>query len=679
MEFGPRWDTLKQTRFGADQGLALLELPEAFADDVREYKLHPAMLDCATGFLSARAMERSPYLPFGYKSIRINSPMASKVYSYARFAQDHQPASGTLKIDVSILDEQGRELVEIKEYMLRKIDLGRQAKAEKPDADADGEAKNFRLEIGSPGNLNSLRYQPVQRPAPGPGELEIEVCAASLNFKEVLIAIGLFPIAPGMTIGFGLECAGRVTAVGEGVEEFKVGDEVMALARNSFSPHVTVPSAWALRKPAGLSFEAAATIPVAFLTAYYSLITMGRLRRGESVLIHAAAGGVGMAAVQIARWAGAEILATAGNPEKREFLHSLGIEHVMNSRSLDFADEAMKRTNGSGVDVVLNSLGGEFITRGLQLLAPNGRFLEIGKRDIYNNTQLGLRPFEKCLSFIAIDISPRDTRELRSAWAEIGEHFSAGTFSPLPRTLFPIDEVAKAFEYMASATHIGKVVVSLEDKEALGRFVGQRAETEASSATRKWRSAAAGHARVDQQLAEDPAATSRRPRTLQSDAGLLPAEGAQAFGLILNSTQPQILVTARDFLNGKFERPEFPETPEDSGGYRPSHPRPDLNNEYVSPRGEIEQAIADIWQNLLGIEQVGVYDDFFELGGDSLLATQVISRMRDALKVDVAVGKMFEDPTVSGLAALVEPARWSAQQQETLSHHVEGDREEGML
>ncbi|MEA2173842.1 MAG: hypothetical protein QOD00_1434 [Blastocatellia bacterium] len=678
MEFGPRWDNLKQISFGIDQGLAFLELPAAFADDVKSYKLHPAMLDSATGFLSIRAQNGSPYLPFGYKSIRVKGSMSGKVYSYARFAQDNQPSSGTLKLDISILDEQGRELVEIKEYMLRKVDVERlAAKAERTLAIE--EAQNFHLGISSPGILDNLRYRPAPRMQPSPGELEIEVHATGLNFKEVLIATGLMPLPPDVTFGFGLECAGRVTALGEGVEDFRIGDEVLALAGPSFSPYVTTPAMWAAKKPSHLSFEEAATIPVAFVTAYYSLITLGRMRRGERVLIHAAAGGVGMAAVQVAQWAGAEIYATAGNEEKREFLRSLGIEHVMDSRSLAFADEVMQQTGGQGVDLLLNSLGGEFLTKGLKVLAPFGRFLEIGKRDIYNDTQIGLRPFDKSLSFFAIDVGPRNTPDLRSTWQQVVQHFTEETFKPLPSTVFPINEVSKAFEYMARAGHIGKIVVSLEDRDALLRFAASAAESVETAGGPKWRSAAAGLSRVEHGPSEKSAAPRRLYDAAGSEEGLLPSDGAQAFSLILGSTLPQVLVTARDFLHQGFDSPQLIEARGETSDYRPSHPRPGLNNEYVAPRNEIEQIIAGIWQNLLGIEQVGVHDDFFELGGDSLSATQVIARVREALQVEIAVGKMFEDATVAGLAGLVEPTRWSAQHLQTSSADTESEREEGLL
>jgi acyl carrier protein len=232
---------------------------------------------------------------------------------------------------------------------------------------------------------------------------------------------------------------------------------------------------------------------------------------------------------------------------------------------------------------------------------------------------------------------------------------------------------------MARAAHIGKIVVSLEDREALRRLAAAGEEAVEQSGARRWRSAATGLSRVEHGADEKPAATQRLYDALQSEEGLLPAEGAQAFSLVLGSPLPQVLVTARDFLRGGPATPQPAEAKQEAANYRPSHPRPGLGNEYVAPRNETEKVIAGIWQNLLGIEQVGVYDNFFELGGDSLSATQVIARLREALQVEIAVGKMFEDATVAGLAGLVEPSRWSAQQLQTLSADTESEREEGTL
>ncbi len=328
----------------------------------------------------------------------------------------------------------------------------------------------FHLEISTPGILDNLILRATTRQEPGPGEVEIKVYATGLNFLDVLSAMGLRPDLPDGAIQLGIECAGKITAIGEGVCDLQVGDEVLAMAPSSFSAFVTTAASFVVPKPPRLSFEEAATIPVAFLTAYYALCHMGRLCKGERVLIHAAAGGVGIAAVQLAQWVGAEIFATAGNPEKREFLQSLGVNHIMDSRSLAFAEEVMERTGGKGVDVVLNSLAGEAIPKGLSILAPYGRFLEIGKRDIYQNGQLGLWPFQKNLSYFAIDLARMAGERpafVGSLLREVMQHLEDGALRPLPLRIFPIAEAVDAFRYMAQAKQIGKVVVTLQDQEVL--------------------------------------------------------------------------------------------------------------------------------------------------------------------------------------------------------------------
>ena len=328
----------------------------------------------------------------------------------------------------------------------------------------------FRLEISTPGILENLTLRATTRQVPGPGEVEIQVGAAGLNFRDVMIALGLYPGLPDGPIPLGNECAGRITALGEGVGEFQLGDEVVAIAPCGFGTYATTTAGLVFPKPAHLSFEEAATIPIAFLTAYYALHYLGKLYEGERVLIHAASGGVGLAAVQLAQRVGAEIFATAGSPEKREFLRSLGVQHVMDSRSLAFADEVMAYTDGQGVDVVLNSLAGEAIAKGLAILRPYGRFLEIGKRDIYQNSQLGLQPFQKDLAFFSIDLD-RAGRErpglIGTLMREVMQYFEDGSLKPLPVQTFPISEAESAFRYMAQAKHIGKIVVSLQDPEVL--------------------------------------------------------------------------------------------------------------------------------------------------------------------------------------------------------------------
>jgi NADPH:quinone reductase-like Zn-dependent oxidoreductase/acyl carrier protein len=219
-------------------------------------------------------------------------------------------------------------------------------------------------------------------------------------------------------------------------------------------------------KPDHISFEEAATIPITFLTAYYSLNYLGRMQRGDRVLIHAAAGGVGLAAIQLAQRAGAEVYATAGTPGKRALLRALGVKYVMDSRTLAFADQVMEFTGGEGVDIVLNSLAGEAIPKSLGVLSPYGRFIEIGKRDIYEDSKLGLRPFRNNLSLFAVDLDKLCAQRpdmVQGFLHELMAGFHDGTLHPLPYRVFGVGDIVTAFRYMAQAKHTGKVIVSMVD------------------------------------------------------------------------------------------------------------------------------------------------------------------------------------------------------------------------
>lgn len=327
----------------------------------------------------------------------------------------------------------------------------------------------FQVQTASPGILDELAIKPVLRNQPKAGEVEISVKATGLNFMNVMSALGIYPGYEDGVGPLGIECAGIISRIGEGVTGFEAGDEVAAIAFNSLASHTVTDARLVVKKPTSLGFEAAASIPIAFLTAYYALHWMGRLQAGERVLIHSATGGVGLAAIQLARRAGAEVFATAGSPEKRELLREMGIRHIMDSRSLAFADDVRQATNGEGVDMVLNSLAGMAIAKGLEILKPYGRFLEIGKRDIYGNSKVGLLPFQKNLSYFAIDLD-RMSRErpdiVGGILHEIFELIEAGELSVLPVHSYPVSKVSEGFRMMAQAKHVGKIAITMEDPEA---------------------------------------------------------------------------------------------------------------------------------------------------------------------------------------------------------------------
>jgi polyketide synthase 12 len=331
---------------------------------------------------------------------------------------------------------------------------------------AEGRGAVRRLELNQSGSFGGGSLQAAWLPPLAPGEIEIDVVAAGVNFRDVMKSLGIYPVNPGMPSWLGDECSGVVTACGEGVTDFKPGDEVVAIAPASFSTRVHAPAHFAFRRPVGISAEEAATIPIAFSTAYFALVSAARLSRGETVLIHGGAGGVGLAAIQVAQSIGATVYATAGSPEKRDYLRSLGVADAFDSRSLDFADAVRDRTGGQGVDVVLNSLSGEALVKSFDALRPFGRFVEIGKRDIFENAKIGLRPFQRNLAFVAVDMErffAERPDAARALLGDIADRFADGSFRPLPRTTFPIADAPGAFHYMSQRKNVGKVVLSLAD------------------------------------------------------------------------------------------------------------------------------------------------------------------------------------------------------------------------
>jgi len=322
-----------------------------------------------------------------------------------------------------------------------------------------GEA--FQLTTTARGVLDNLVIESRPRVRPGPGDVEIRVHAAGLNFRDVLNALGMYPGDPG---AMGGECAGRVVTVGDGVTGLRVGDDVLCLAGGSFSKYVVTPAAAAVPLPEGLSYEQGASIPVTFLTAYYGLHHLARIKKGDRVLIHAAAGGVGQAAVQIALRAGAQVYGTAGAPEKRNFVKAMGAQGVFSSRTADFVDELRSLTGGHGVDIVLNSLTGAFIPNSLAVIAPGGHFLEIGKAEIWTPEAVAaVNPGATYRPFDLAEVMHRDLPLIASMFADVMGGLADGSLRPLPIRVFDFQDAMSAFRFMAQAKHVGKIVLSQHD------------------------------------------------------------------------------------------------------------------------------------------------------------------------------------------------------------------------
>ncbi|MEU5429763.1 SDR family NAD(P)-dependent oxidoreductase [Streptomyces olivoreticuli] len=291
-----------------------------------------------------------------------------------------------------------------------------------------------------------------------PGQVRISVRAAGMNFRDVLIALGMYPDKGTFA---GSEGAGHVTEVGPGVTRLSVGDRVMGLFEGAFAPVAIADARMIVPVPEGWSLQEAAAAPVVFLTAWYGLVDLGRLGAGESLLIHAGTGGVGMAATQIARHLGAEVYATAG-PGKHAVLEEMGIDaaHRASSRDLDFEHTLREATGGRGVDVVLNSLANEFTDASLRLLAEGGRMVDMGKTDKRAPEQVAAdhagaryRAFD-----LVPDAGPDRIGEMLS---EMGELFASGVLEPLPVSAWPLGRAREAFRFMSQAKHTGKLVLEI--------------------------------------------------------------------------------------------------------------------------------------------------------------------------------------------------------------------------
>ena len=329
-----------------------------------------------------------------------------------------------------------------------------------------GEEAAYRLTLDNPGQVTGLEMKTRELPALGPGDVEVEVAAAGLNFRDVMVTLGLLPAlayersALGREVG--IEAAGTVRRVGPGVGHCRVGDEVAFTTGGCIANRVVLNEHLVFGKPRRLSMEEAASSLSVYVTAYYSLIHLARLRKGQRVLIHSAMGGVGQAAIALARHAGAEIFATAGSEDKRRRLRALGAHAAFDSHSLDWYDGLMEATGGEGVDVVLNSLAGRHVDLCLRALRPGGWHCEIGKVDIYQDNDLGLRIFRKNLRFAAIDVDrlmiddPLLSHQLSQACLDL---LDQGTLPPLPVTVFPYGDYAKAFRLMTTGQHQGKLVL----------------------------------------------------------------------------------------------------------------------------------------------------------------------------------------------------------------------------
>ncbi|MCL6285138.1 SDR family NAD(P)-dependent oxidoreductase [Ruegeria sp. 2012CJ41-6] len=317
---------------------------------------------------------------------------------------------------------------------------------------------HVRLERTGENTAVSVALGPIPPHTLAEGQVRLAMRASGVNFRDVLSALGMYPGAP---VPLGAEGVGEVSEIGPGVSGFEVGQRVMGLIPWAHGTEAVAPASVLVPVPDNLSDARAAATPVAFLTAAYGLYELASLKEGSTILIHAAAGGVGMAAVKLARKIGATIFATAGSDRKRKYLREMGITNVFSSRDLTFAAQIRDLTGNRGVDVVLNSLADDFITESLKLTTAGGVFLELGKRDILSQQDAqGMRPDVRYHAFDLGEEALKNTGLVQRLIGPVLDGFADGSLEPLPVHNFALTEAAAAFRHMAQARHLGKIVLS---------------------------------------------------------------------------------------------------------------------------------------------------------------------------------------------------------------------------
>ncbi|MFB8003475.1 type I polyketide synthase [Nocardia sp. NPDC056000] len=332
---------------------------------------------------------------------------------------------------------------------------------------SDSEA-NFALEMPRTRLLSALAWRGRPRPEPGAGQVEVRMKVIGLNYKDPLKVIGLlgerelaptyFGTVPGM------EGVGEVVRVGPGVTDLAVGDLVAVAVKGMMQRYVVADRARAIKLPPGTD-PAYCTSTIAFGTAEYALNDLARLRPGETVLIHGAAGGVGTAAIQVAKDRGARIIGTAGTQERRAHVLALGADHAIDSRSLNFVDDVLELTDGKGVEVVLSSAPGEILRQNFHAVAEFGRIVEVGKADIYTGGLLEMANFDKNVAYYSMDLDRLvavDAQRLIALLRRVYEKVLAGTYSPLSYRLFDTDEVASAFEETIRSTGLTRIALKMD-------------------------------------------------------------------------------------------------------------------------------------------------------------------------------------------------------------------------
>ena len=415
--------------------------------------------------LTRGAQELPPFTPS-------RVPSAGDVLGLLRAVRTELPEIPVMSLDLdptvrAVSDDEEvqvvlRELLEESQSREAAVRYGRRLTADAVPGSLrpapPGHDRPGRLVHDELGTMGGFRIVPqTEFPVAASGEVVIRVLAAGVNFRDVLTSLGTVAGDGGM----GQECCGEVVSIGEDVETVSVGDRVVAFWPGCFASLVRVPEIALVKAPVGLDPAASATLPIAFATAWFALREVASLEEGQKVLVHAAAGGVGMAAVQVARACGARVLGTAGTPEKRDLLAACGVDEVFDSRTAAFEEHVLRVTGGAGVDVVLNSLTGAMIPAGLRCLASNGLFIELGKREILSTRQVAkVRGDVRYRAFDLREEADADPGLTRRLLEPIVAAVESRALRPLPASVSPLDRAEDVFRHMARGDHVGKLLLA---------------------------------------------------------------------------------------------------------------------------------------------------------------------------------------------------------------------------
>ncbi|KAL9043945.1 MAG: hypothetical protein Q9214_002884 [Letrouitia sp. 1 TL-2023] len=397
---------------------------------------------------------------------------AQKIFDVFQTNFNQERQSGDL-LDVEFAERRGRiQIPRIIEDRKLNNFIGSKEKPIVPEDQLfSQEGRSLTVEIGVPGLLDSLHFidDPRMVGELPPDCVEIEVKASGINFRDVMMAMGQINVET-----LGGECSGVVTAIGKEVEGLSIGDRVITYAMGTFCNHVRQKSTAVQVLPSSMEFEVGATLPIIYCTAYHSVFHVARLRRGESVLIHAASGGLGQATIMLCQMAGAEIFATVGNIEKKDLLikeYGIPEDHIFSSRDGSFAKGVMRMTGEKGVDVIMNSVAGDALRITWNCIAPFGRFIELGKRDFAINTRLEMNRFARNVTFAAVDfigLVLERFDETAKMWSTVMTLVRSGIVRPpQPITIFGMSELEKALRTMQSGRHVGKLVAVPQPNESV--------------------------------------------------------------------------------------------------------------------------------------------------------------------------------------------------------------------